>query len=407
VTERADNREAWRELAEEVRRRADIFAVIGRHARVTRRGRNGSACCPFHNEKSPSFHIYGGRDAHYHCYGCGAHGDVITFVMQWSNVEFKAALGELADDVGLGDRFAEITGAKVARRSPEEERRRQEKRARQAKDWAAERDREEERRTKFMIALALHWWNQGVSSVDTLVQIYLQARIPGYGCPPASLRFHPAVPETFDPDDPANTVTWPAMLGGVQGPDRRIRGLHITYLARDGSWKAPVKNAKRMLGICWGGAVRLSPVFPGKPFFVGEGIETVETVQHDLGTGSGTFWAALSHGNMAGSGDAEKQARAPFHPTKRRKDPQTGEETGPRLRLPTVYPDFDRPGIVVPAEASEAVLLCDGDSDPPTERALMRRATTRIQHQGKPVRQAWAKPGMDFNDMARSAAAAE
>jgi hypothetical protein len=260
-----------------------------------------------------------------------------------------------------------------------------------------------------MIGLALHWWRQGVCSVDTLVQTYLQARIPGYDCPPASLRFHPAVPESFDPKDPRHQVTWPAMLAAVQQPDRRVTGLHITYLARDGSGKAPIVTAKRMLGICWGGAVRLSPVFPGKPLLAGEGIETTETVHVDLGRGSGTFWAALSLGNLAGAGDAEKQRIAPFHPTKRRKaphgEPGASEETGPRIRLPTVYPDLSRPGIVVPAECSEAILLCDGDSDPAITRALIRRATTRIQAQGKPVRQAWARRGHDFNSMANSSAA--
>ncbi|MES1151495.1 MAG: DNA primase, partial [Dongia sp.] len=57
--------------------------------------------CPFHNEKSPSFHVYEGDEPHYHCFGCGAHGDAITFVMQTEGLEFRDAVERLAGDAGL------------------------------------------------------------------------------------------------------------------------------------------------------------------------------------------------------------------------------------------------------------------------------------------------------------------
>jgi len=406
MTDRPDIHEAMRALADELRRRIDLVSMIGNAVSgVKKRGRNASACCPFHNEKSPSFQIYGGADAHYHCFGCGAHGDAITFRMQFYNLDFKPAIGELAEEYGLRDRFEAITGEKAQKRE----------KATPLKRPIAEgdREREQKRRDDFMLDLSLHWWREGVASPGTLVQVYMEYRIPGYARlrpdgPPPSLRFHPAVPETFDPEDPQHKVTWPAMLAGVQHPafGGKMRGLHITYMARDGRGKAPIETKKRMLGQCWGGAVRLSPIVPGKPFLVGEGIETVETVhlrrflKH--GAESGTFWAALSWGNLSGAGDPDKQAIAPFHPTKRQK-PRPGHELGARVRLPTIYPDLTRPGITVPEECSEAILLCDGDSDPWNTRAMMRRATRRIQHQGKPVRQAWPKPGTDFNSMAQTA----
>jgi DNA primase len=106
--------EAMRALADELRRRVDLVAMIGNVAKVKRAAATAPACCPFHNEKSPSFQIYGGADAHYHCFGCGAHGDAITFRMQFYNLDFKPALGELAEDMGC---------AIASRRSPARRRR--------------------------------------------------------------------------------------------------------------------------------------------------------------------------------------------------------------------------------------------------------------------------------------------
>ena len=64
---------------DELRARTPLPAVIGRRVRLARSGRQWKGCCPFHGEKTPSFYVY---DDHYHCFGCGAHGDAITFVMQ-------------------------------------------------------------------------------------------------------------------------------------------------------------------------------------------------------------------------------------------------------------------------------------------------------------------------------------
>jgi DNA primase len=83
---------------EELRARTPIAAVIGRRARLSRSGRNWKACCPFHGEKTPSFYIY---DDHFHCFGCGVHGDVISFVMQSSGRSFLDAVADLAAEAGL------------------------------------------------------------------------------------------------------------------------------------------------------------------------------------------------------------------------------------------------------------------------------------------------------------------
>ena len=83
---------------DELRARTPLAPLIGRRVRIERSGRQWKACCPFHGEKTPSFHIY---DDHYHCFGCGAHGDAITFVMQAERASFAEAVERLAREAGL------------------------------------------------------------------------------------------------------------------------------------------------------------------------------------------------------------------------------------------------------------------------------------------------------------------
>ena len=66
--------------------------------RLARSGRQWKGCCPFHGEKTPSFYVY---DDHYHCFGCGVHGDAITFVMQSQGASFPEAVEQLAAEAGM------------------------------------------------------------------------------------------------------------------------------------------------------------------------------------------------------------------------------------------------------------------------------------------------------------------
>ncbi|HVO03157.1 MAG TPA: DNA primase [Candidatus Cybelea sp.] len=86
---------------DELRRRVSIVELVGRKVRLQRRGNQATGLCPFHNEKSPSFHVYDDDEPHYHCFGCGAHGDAITFVMQTEGLEFRDAVERLAGEAGL------------------------------------------------------------------------------------------------------------------------------------------------------------------------------------------------------------------------------------------------------------------------------------------------------------------
>ncbi len=86
------------DFLEELRARTPLPALIGRRVRLTKAGRQWKGCCPFHGEKTPSFHVY---DDHYHCFGCGEHGDAISFVMKSEGLGFMEAVTQLAAAAGL------------------------------------------------------------------------------------------------------------------------------------------------------------------------------------------------------------------------------------------------------------------------------------------------------------------
>lgn len=85
---------------DELRNRLSLSEVIGRKIKVTRAGREYKACCPFHHEKTPSFTINDDKQF-YHCFGCGAHGDVIKFTMEHDNLGFMDAIEVLAAQAGM------------------------------------------------------------------------------------------------------------------------------------------------------------------------------------------------------------------------------------------------------------------------------------------------------------------
>jgi len=85
---------------EELLARSDIVELIERRVPLKRSGSEYQACCPFHDEKTPSFTV-SPRKQFYHCFGCGAHGSVIGFLMQYEGLEFLDAVDELARAAGL------------------------------------------------------------------------------------------------------------------------------------------------------------------------------------------------------------------------------------------------------------------------------------------------------------------
>jgi DNA primase len=80
--------------------RVDIVDVIDRRVPLKKAGQNYQACCPFHSEKTPSFTVSPTKQF-YHCFGCGAHGTALGFLMEYEHMSFPDAVGALAQDVGL------------------------------------------------------------------------------------------------------------------------------------------------------------------------------------------------------------------------------------------------------------------------------------------------------------------
>lgn len=89
-----------KEFLDDLRLRVPLSDVVGKRVRLTRAGREYKACCPFHNEKTPSFTL-NDEKGFYHCFGCGAHGDVIRFVMEHDNLPFIEAIEQLAALAGM------------------------------------------------------------------------------------------------------------------------------------------------------------------------------------------------------------------------------------------------------------------------------------------------------------------
>src|SRR5277367_5303452 len=108
-------------FAEKVKQQADIVRVIGEYVRLKKTGQNFTGLCPFHQEKSPSFAVHPVRQI-YHCFGCGAGGDVFKFVMEMDKCPFPEAIRIVAEKCG-------IPVPRPRERSPEEHRENQQRSA--------------------------------------------------------------------------------------------------------------------------------------------------------------------------------------------------------------------------------------------------------------------------------------
>jgi hypothetical protein len=369
----------------EAKGRLDIGDVIGASVRLIGSPFHKTGLCPFHSEKSGSFHVYiGGDDPHYHCFGCGAHGDVIAFVQQLRAITFIDALKELESRVGADFQPRQTVSPQPVKSDKQE---------------AAERQRAESQ-----YEARMRIWH-GLEKADgTPVEVYLRGRgldVSLLGGVPRSIRFHPGLTHVqMRPDGSEDRSVWPAMVAAVQGPSGEIVALHRTWLMPDDK-RGYVKavrteygkdfKSKKILGPFMTGAIRLTPLgdagYPDDTLLVGEGIETCLTVLIDTvreGRPIAT-WATGTLGNICGSGDPTKRARRhPHYPDK---------------YIQTEYPNMERPGVILPASVKHPIILGDSDSDPLMTRALLNRAVRRWQAEGRLPRIVMAPPGMDFNDL--------
>ncbi len=308
---------------QEARDGIGLFALISRTVKLKKSGREFEGLCPFHNEKTPSFKVNEAK-GFYHCFGCGAHGDAIAFVMLTEGLEFAAAVAWLTGANGGG-----ITSGKQPTK-PRSERR-------------ADDDADAQARA----AAALAIWQGAQPIAGTTAEAYLRSR--GITIPiPPTLRYAASL------EHRTTGLRFPAMVAAVQARDRRIIGVHRTFLKPDGSGKAGISTPKMMLGRVSGGAVRFGPA--SSTLFVGEGIETALSIQQATGT---TTWAALSTSGI-------RSLSLP-----------------PQVREVVICADGDEPGIAAAKEAAE-----------------------RFVGEGRAARVATAPAGQDFNDVLTVGAAA-
>lgn len=220
-----------------VRRDNPLPAIVGASIKLQRVGREWKACCPFHADRSPSFTIFAGGQR-FHCFGCGATGDVLDFVQR-------------AHHVGLRDAAEMLSNGKVpaARTSP------------------APRTDDHER-----VEEARSIWRTAAPAVGTPAEAYLRARGLGMSIP-ASIRFS-RLP--YGAKGPLH----PCLIACVASASGRLMGIQRTYLNAAGTGKADVPKPKLSLGRVSGGAIRCAPA--AAELIVTEGLEDGLTLQQEL-----------------------------------------------------------------------------------------------------------------------------
>jgi DNA primase len=103
-----------RNLREAIRDRIDLVELVSDYVRLERAGRNFKGLCPFHTEKTPSFHVSPALNR-FHCFGCGASGDAFTFLMRIEGLSFREAMRRLAERAGI-----ELREETLPQESPDE-----------------------------------------------------------------------------------------------------------------------------------------------------------------------------------------------------------------------------------------------------------------------------------------------
>ena len=280
-----------------------IARALGGH----RAGATWMACCPVHEDRTPSLSISTGTDGKVlvRCHAGCDQRDVIAALRArgvWNTSERRA-----------------IRFSRKPDRVP-----------------SPETERDTTRRTEAALAI----WRATQLAEGTPVEFYLRSR--GIAIPvPPSIRFYAGLKH------PSGGI-WPAMVALVtRGTSGTLMAVHRTYLARDGSSKAPVEPAKMMLGSCRAGAVRLGPV--GDRLMIAEGIETALSA---IQATAQPAWAALS---------------------------TSGLRT-----------------LELPLDVRDVIVLADGD-DP--GEAAAQECARRWKREGRRVQIARPPQGLDFNDL--------
>lgn len=378
-------REEWKNRARE----ADILDVASRLGlRLRKVGRDHVASCPVCGGKDRNEFICTPGKNIFLCRKSGAGGDPIAMHMHVTGSDFNGAVEDITGEPAPD-------GAAGRRADPEVIR---EKR-KEAADAQRRRDEENRQAERRKVMQAADVWAMRKPLRGTHGERYFKAR-------GISLNSEEVEDLCFVPDleywgykDAAAEKTellskYPCVIGAMRDSTGALVAVHRTYLDPFEPKKLkppgdPLRNgAKKIVGKASGGFIRFG--FIGQTVVIGEGIETVLSfVRLGLCSDDVTPLSGYSLGNIAGSATGTVP-----HP----KDPKRS--------IPNGHPDLDSPGIVLPAEVEEVILLGDGDSDPEFTRASLLVALRRFKAQGKTVVVSFAPPGKDFNDLLLDGAAA-
>lgn len=265
----------FRRSVDEAKQRVRLSDVVSRHTTLKQRGRGEMVgLCPFHEERSPSFEVNDAKGL-YHCYGCGARGDSLTFLMRKDGLSFIDAARALASDL-----FPSVTPADRVRVAEEDEARR-----------AAAID---DARTM---------WAACDPVEGTPAETYLrQARGLTLSIP-ACVRFG-HVPTSRD-DAGAWKRPYPAMVLACTDLAGEVVGLQRVFLSDDGRSKRWGKRSKFSLGRPRGSAVRIGDASPGADIILCEGPEDGLSLAQELPDAA--IWVALGTDMMPALAFAEHQ----------------------------------------------------------------------------------------------------
>ena len=234
-----------------IRQNVSLSSLAGRSFKLQRSGREWKACCPFHADRTPSFTIYA-DDSRFMCFGCGAEGDVLDFVMRLHGVRLSEAMEMLGSELTGEAHPRPVTAAAVCDRSNE--------------------------------ASAI--WNRAQQAAGTTAEAYLFSR--GITIPvPDSIRFA-ELPL-------GRRALMPALVAAVSTMDGQVNGIQRTFLSANPIGKAqlPGGKVKFSLGRVLGGAIRLGPA--ARSLVVTEGLEDGLTLMQGLGR---SVWVAAGAGML-------------------------------------------------------------------------------------------------------------
>lgn len=382
---------------ERARSAQSLVSLVGRRVKLRRAGRGWSGLCPFHDEKTPSFTV-SDEKGFYHCFGCGAHGSAIDWMI---------------DAEGVGG-FLEAVKALLGGELPDA----------RAPMKTVQREAAPRRVDVVSSSTAGRWiFRTSGPARGEIVERYLESRgldpalepLPGFFAID-QLRFHPRCPVSawrVDEEPESARLTAPAMVAPISDAEGAVWGVHVTFLAADGRGKAQFplvqgreRPTRKMFGKVGGNAFSLVPLdalCSGADLVVGEGIETTWSFAQSRPPCRAV--ATLSLENLQGGMKRLRDGSVP---------------------LWKVEADPEKPPFVLP-DAGDVFVLVDADMKP------LRGQKVQLARGAKPVRadisgmqraeicaevaaQAWRRAGarsvrcvrpragQDFNDSLRRVA---